>query len=577
MNFKNLQDNGQLVLRLAMAVERLSGVTPPVMSAGLSSIGGVSAAGAIHGRFLHGDPASAQETLRKFTSQLDWIGGQLRNQAAAVALQDSGAAWAFDMLHVGVRPEVQEVRFVEQPPADYQTLSFVPPVVVLPRLDIGLVASQINGIDLGSVVASASRWGDLQGAATDAVAQLQSVAGALAAENSGEAVDKAVATLQKVAGTGTDFSANAGLMHAQTAAMNSFGILAKIQAATAEAVIRLIPDLAAQKAAEQAAIASLERQLQLMVDVSLPKVAHLASPHMAAGGGLAEIGMNAIAGSDKRYGTDSVTIPQAMVDAAMSGQLGPGSFEVVDGMLRPVAGIGMHDAGVQQFLRGVGRDVAGMFEPSVLPAHLGESLTGPSTVSLSGSGSGVVSGGAVPGGGVAPSGQVALGTAGTTPTGVGTVGAPGAGWAGGVPGFVPGATGGRQGGGAGSARSGSLPGVGSNPIGAGVSGGAGAGGIGSGGIGSGGALGAGQGATGGTVRGVTSTSIPGANSGGGAGSGVRGGVPMMGAGAGGGSNNRGRVKAVTSRIEQDANKRALIGDLPPAIPGVIGAWVRDEP
>ncbi|WP_165241531.1 hypothetical protein [Corynebacterium lizhenjunii] len=574
IDLKSYSQVGESIDRLKMSMNRISADPGVGMSAALSSIGGVSQAGAIHGRFLHGDPASAQETLRKFTSQLDWIGGQLQNQAAAVALQDSGAAWAFDMLHVGVRPEVREVRFVDQPPADYQTLSFVPPVVVLPRLDIGLVASQVNGIDLGSVVASASRWGDLHAAATEAVAKLEAIAAALAGSSSGEAVDRAVATLGKAAATSADFAANALLMQAKTMAMNSFGMLAKVQAATAEAVVRAIPDLAAQKAAEQAAISALESQLQMMVDISLPKVGNLASAQMANGGGVAEVGVNGIAASGRGFDAESLSLPQAMVDAAMSGQLGPGSFEVVDGMLRPVAGIGMDDPGMQEFLRSAGRDVVSMFEPSVFPAHLGESLTGPSTVSLSGSGSGVVPGGAVAGGGVVPGGSVALGTAGTTPIGVGAVGAPGTNWAGGMPGFVPGVTGGRQAAGSGSGgRGGSVPGLGSSPIGAGagVSGGAGAGagggagGIGSGGIGGGGVPGAGQGATGGMVRGVTST--PGA--------GMRGGVPMMGAGVGGGSNNRGRVKAVTSRIEQDANKRALIGDLPPAIPGVIGAWVRE--
>ncbi|WP_165242039.1 hypothetical protein [Corynebacterium lizhenjunii] len=552
------------------------------MSSALSSIAGVSEAGSIHGRFLQGDPASAQETLRKFTSQLDWIGGQLKNQATAFAWQDSLAAKTLDMLHVGINPDFLEVRFVDQPPADYQTLDFVPPVVMLAGLDISQVAAEINAIDLASVVASSSRWSDLHIAATQAVDQLQSIAGVLASNNSGEAVDRAVETLGTVAATGTDFAANALLMQAHTSLLNSLGIMAKLHAATAEAVIRAIPDLAAQKVAERAAIASLQGQLQFMVDASLPQIGNLASPHMAAGGGLAKTGMNAIAGSNQRYGTDSLAIPKAMVEAAVAGQLGPGSFEVADGMLRPVAGIGAHDAGVEEFVRGLGRDVAGMFGNSVLPATVGESLTGPTSATLSGPGAGAgagagvlggePSGAAVPGGGL-----VKLGAVGTTPSGTsagaGVLGGTGSGWGGAMPGLVAGNTGRHAAG-----RTGGVPVAGGGAFGGG-SGGIGAtGGLGgavdSGGIGGGGVPGVGGG-------------IPGAGSGGAgmarggvtpAGAAAQGGrsmMPMMGAGAGGGANNRGRVKAVTTKIEQDANKRALIGDLPPAIPGVIGAWVRD--
>ncbi|QPK79768.1 hypothetical protein G7Y31_03460 [Corynebacterium lizhenjunii] len=557
---------------LRMILFRVSSRSANGMSSALSSIPGVSEAGAIHGRFLQGDPASAQETLRKFMGQLDWIGGQLKNQATAFAWQDSLAAKTLDMLHVGINPDFLEVRFVDQPPADYQTLHFVPPVVMLPGLDISQVAAEINAIDLASVVASSSRWNDLHIAATEAVDQLQSIAGALASNNSGEAVDRAVETLGTVAATGTDFAANALLMQAHTSLLNSLGIMAKLHAATAEAVIRAIPDLAAQKVAERAAIASLQGQLQFMVDASLPQIGNLASPEMAAGGGLAKAGMNAIAGSDGRYGTDSLSIPKAMVDAAMAGQLGPGSFEVADGLLRPVAGMGAHDTGVEEFVRGLGRDVAGMFGNSVLPATVGESLTGPTAATLSGPGHGAGAGAGVPGGApigaaVPGGGLVKMGAAGTTPSGAGA-GVLGGGWGGAMPGLVAGNTGRHAAG-----RTGGVPVAGGGAGGIGAAGGLGGAG-GGGGIGGGGVPGVGGG-------------IPGAGSGGAAmarggvtpaGAAAQGGrsvMPVMGAGAGGGANNRGRVKAVTTKIEQDANKRALIGDLPPAIPGVIGAWVRE--
>ncbi|WP_157105776.1 hypothetical protein [Corynebacterium phocae] len=41
-------------------------------------------------------------------------------------------------------------------------------------------------------------------------------------------------------------------------------------------------------------------------------------------------------------------------------------------------------------------------------------------------------------------------------------------------------------------------------------------------------------------------------------------------------NKRGQIHAVTTKIEAEPNRRALLGKLPPAVPGVIGAWVRED-
>ena len=53
--------------------------------------------------------------------------------------------------------------------------------------------------------------------------------------------------------------------------------------------------------------------------------------------------------------------------------------------------------------------------------------------------------------------------------------------------------------------------------------------------------------------------------------------PAAGAGRGGrnGQQKRGRVQAVTSAVEREGNLKALLGEAPEVVPGVIGAWVRE--
>ena len=50
--------------------------------------------------------------------------------------------------------------------------------------------------------------------------------------------------------------------------------------------------------------------------------------------------------------------------------------------------------------------------------------------------------------------------------------------------------------------------------------------------------------------------------------------PVAGAGRGG-QQKRGRVQAVTSAVEREGNLKALLGEAPEVVPGVIGAWVRE--
>ena len=73
----------------------------------------------------------------------------------------------------------------------------------------------------------------------------------------------------------------------------------------------------------------------------------------------------------------------------------------------------------------------------------------------------------------------------------------------------------------------------------------------------------------------------GASGGGSAGAGARGAVAggpgMYGAGqrgAGAANRKRGKVQAVTSSVEREGNLKALLGEAPEVVPGVIGAWVR---
>ncbi|MDO5099650.1 MAG: hypothetical protein Q4D85_12995, partial [Corynebacterium sp.] len=70
---------------------------------------------------------------------------------------------------------------------------------------------------------------------------------------------------------------------------------------------------------------------------------------------------------------------------------------------------------------------------------------------------------------------------------------------------------------------------------------------------------------------------------GGANSGGRAGTPMVGAPIGGQNNNNNEnqrkrkkpIRGITASVERDTNLKALLGEQPKVIPGVIGSWVRE--
>lgn len=147
--------------------------------------------------------------------------------------------------------------------------------------------------------------------------------------------------------------------------------------------------------------------------------------------------------------------------------------------------------------------------------------------------------------------------AGATPTQAATAAAPS------MPPSLTGLTGGGAGGGVG-AGGGAGAGAGAGTV-AGPMGGFGAGsgaGMGTGAVGQGGNafVGGGQAGNGAGARGA-----------------VAGGPGMYGAGhrgAGAKSGKRGKVQAVTSAVEREGNLKALLGEAPEVVPGVIGDWVR---
>lgn len=589
LNTSNLQDNGSRAVNLEHTISRGSSFAGGMTSA-ISTISGVREAGQIHSRLLNSDPSSAQQVVQLLGQQMGWIGGQLRKFAVGAIAQDMLAAHSLEAVETGgISPD--EVFMLDpQPDASYGAVHFVKPVVTV-GMDALSVIAEVLSLDANSISATLNQWKSVSASAGEAAAQLESMAASLEESNEGESIDAAVAKIREIAGTGSEIAANAGAMAGRTGAMLGLSQVSKLMALSMASTLSLPMDPVSREAVEQSGLVMMQNALQSMVDVSLPPVASIAQPQMRASGGDFTAGMDAVNASGFGLSTDEVEWPKSFEEAVVRGAVGPGSFEIVNGQLRPVNDIGLSAEDLAQLNKAAQTYVPAIYDAAGLP-ELSQALTTPASVGTLPSAAGLTAG--LPGGvggaagglsGGAP-GIGALSGGGASPANLG--GASGLGAAAGLGGGINSGLGGS---GIGAAPMGALGGAGGGAAGAAGRGGGVRGGIGSrvgmpaagglgagvgrvglpgaGGVAAGGAPGAGAAGVGSTGAGVRAGGV-----GGGAGAAHRGMMPMMGAGHGQG-DKRGKVKTVTTAVEQDQNRRALLGEVPPSVPGVIGAWVRD--
>ncbi len=581
INPSNLKGTQSFLFRTRRDAEVASGRIRAQIGRDFSDIGGVSEAGEIHGRAIQNDPASAKNLLNGFGDQLEWALEVLRTGSEAISSQEGTNSRGLDIADAGGNAGGNNANFPLQPEPGYQQFSYIPPMVMvgasLSSLQSSFSSNKVN--QLGDLM---SNWSELSSSVQNIANSLDSIASEIESEHDSEFTLNAARKIREMAGDAQHFAANAQQMVSKTGTL-SMGIPTyNLQMLADVTQMNLIPEPALQKSFEAANLLKWQATLQNWVTQSLPNQQSMMEPPTASGrGDNVEIGLESIAGTGVRYNTDEVVWPQEIQEAIQSGEIGPGSFGVADGELVALENI---DQGlVDQVRQAVADRNEAVYGGGKLQEFINGGMqtlenTGTSAAGLDGIGSGAFNNGVNPG-----LGQSGAGAAASAGSGIGGLGAGAGSGAMGPLGALGGA-GALGGTGNGSAASGIRGGI----AGAGLGGARGAG---AGGGLSGRGFGAAAGEGGSRVLGGSgeSASRAGAGAGVGAhGAGTGAGAsqnahgrgaagPMMAPGAAGRNQEKkksGMIKAVTSRVEADKNRRDLLGDPPAALPGPIGDWVR---
>ena len=591
----------KIVAQVNAAQEAMFAAQRSTISGAYSAVSGLDQLGAAHGIALQGGNGSAAGVLKQFAEQLNWAQEALAWTDSILTSRDlANSMGLLNNFYEAGREPLSPTQLPNEPASNYGALNPTHPVVA-PTLSLDQLAGEFAATGTHLTIQATDSWNTMARALAAVADELNAVAADVTGANTGAVFDSAAGRITEMAARAGHFSANAMVMAQHTQALHAAHAAGNAEVQAARAAVTAMPP-AERIAAEQAFLTTFVPRFQASLAPAIPAVHMLMDPATAQGGGQVsenpqyattnariDEAAGAWRGAGNHLVTQAATVlgggaPQASHYAGPSGMAGPPALTTpashplgspaaaaptLGGANGPVPGIG-------------GTTGASAAAPLSRSGALGGANGINGGLGAGGAGRTGSLGTASPVSGVASqSGMLAPGAFGAGNSGSARTDTPTSPRLGGSANMPRGIGGGLPGG-AGSPALGAVRGGGAGSFGGSAGGSAGLAGAHSPGgrAGFGGVV---PGAPGAGAPGVSGAGVPtaGAGTGGGqAGTGMRGGMPvapMMGANGAGQSGGSSRsVKAVTTAVELDENRRKLLGEPTPTVPGVIGDWAREQ-
>ena len=530
-------------------------------SKSFSQVSGLDESGSMHSAIRSdSEPEATKGLAQHFANAVDLLSAQLVGyEMADMSFADVLGSVGQSVMGRSFDAVIDNVS-TEQPVV--KNFDATSPVAGKP-FSLDTLNMELIGTDVASMSGMSADWADTAATIGDALSYIPGAVADLQGSAETESIAKAIENLGQIETAGGEYMANASALSAHTASLVTVTEANALQVAAALAVLRATPSPGVAKSFEEAFLAAFSPKLTTELVPVTPLFTQLL-PELGAPNGNGTNQSGSLASGTPTF--EDTPLPK-IVQQALS-----------NAGYRDLAYASTPTQVVEQFGR-PNPDMLQSIAAGATPTQAASAAAPTMPPSLTGLAGGAGSG--------AGAGAGAMGT------GIGQLGSVGAGAGTGLAG-VGGAAGSGAGGALGAGGSGGFGGPAMSPLGGAGRGaaGVGAGGLGGarGGSGVPGALcggrlggfgaGAGSGMGTGAVGQGTNTFVGGGAAGGGQAGGrgaVAGGPGMYGAGrrgAGVGSGKRGKVQAVTSAVEREGNLKALLGEAPEVVPGVIGAWVR---
>lgn len=527
-----------------------------------SQVSGLDESGSMHGTIRsESEPEATKGLIQHFRNAVDLLSAQLVGyEMADMSFADVLGSVGQSVMGRSFNAVIDNVS-TEQPVVNNFTATN--PIAGKP-FSLDTLNMELIGTDVASMSGMSADWADTAATIGDALSYIPGAVADLQGSAETESIAKAIEKLGQIETAGGEYMANASALSAHTASLVTVTEANALQVAAALAVLRATPSPGVAKAFEESFLAAFSPKLTTELVPVTPLFTQLL-PELGAPNGNGTNQSGSLASGTPTF--EDTPLPK-IVQQALS-----------NAGYRDLAYASTPTQVVEQFGRpnpDMLQSIAAGATPTQAASAAAPTMPPPLTGLAGGAGSpaGIGAGSLGTGAGLlGPVGAVSGVGAGPVLAGVGGAASAGAGGAVGSGGFGGPAMSPLGGAGRGAAGAGA-GGLGSARTGSGVSGALGGGRLGGFGAGAGSGMGTGavgQGTNafvGGGAAGNGQTGARGA---------VAGGPGMYGAGqrkAGTGNGKRGKVQAVTSAVEREGNLKALLGEAPEVVPGVIGAWVR---
>lgn len=564
-----------------------------------SQVSGLDQSGLMHGTIRSdSEPEATKGLAQHFNNVVDLLTAQL------VGYQMADTHFAEVLYRVGNTVREDSYRAViddvETAHPVVNAFDATNPVAGRP-LSLDGLNMDLMATDIASMSGMSLDWVDTASTIGEALSFIPPAIADLQGSAETESIARAIQHLGQIETAGSKYMANAGALAAHTGSLVTVTEANALQAAAALAVVRATPNPGVAKALEEAFLAGFSPKLTTELVPVTPLFTQLL-PELEApnGAGTDQSGALAPAAPTFENAPLPKVIQQALSNAGYRdlayattpsqvveqfGRPNPDMLQSIAAGATPTQAASAAAPSMPPALHGLpgaalpGGGTAAAASP-MGGTGIGQLTGGNPGTALAGAGNGGAGAPLSTGGpnvmGAAPVGTMGTGSRGTVGTAGspignrGSLGAVGNGRTGGV-GFGGGRAVGFEGSRSGARLTGAL-GAGGGAAGALGSGGGVAGPV--GGFGGGTGTGLGPGSPGQAGNTFVSGGQAGASQTGARGA-VAGGPGMYGAGQkSAGKQKRGKVHAVTSAVEREGNLKALLGEAPEVVPGVIGAWVR---
>ncbi|WP_307302277.1 hypothetical protein [Corynebacterium lowii] len=589
-----------MLAQIGMALRRS---LRPSINGSFSAVPGLDQMGNYHGVALMGGPGSANSVLSSYAEQVTWLKDALNASVRAITEQNEAFARSLDGADEGAVASIGAVTFPPRPAPRYEPFVFPLPVVS-PSASLAQLSAAFGATQVAQPVQAAASWGKMAASIGAVAAGLAAIAADLRVHNYGDVVDSAIKQIVDVADTGKAFARNAALMVTATTNLGPAQQQGAQLVANMQNALNAIPEPQERQAAEAAFLQAFPAAYTPMLLPGVPVVKSLTDPSLSLSlGSLIPTGMGVVAGKGHKHDASGLrpegeTALRRIIHAAQRvGEEKGATFQEVLSRTEELTGVQAESVGTVSAAAATA-DSPPVASTPVVPGGSTPASTSAAPAGSPAAGIHPVSSGAPANTSMAPLASGMPGTmnsspgsaqqrltgavlprhtqAGTSPVlGADEVSTHSSSWSGQSMPLL---------GGMGLTAQ-SMPASASASHHASMASGQSVGGIG----GFGGALA--PGTTLGAASGGAANSVPAGSSwrsgpggpvtaaSGGATSGARSHTfmgPMAGAGTGtggGGARNK-KIKTITSSVEENENLRALLGDRPPVVPGVIGHWAR---